>query len=73
METTESSLLVLLTLHPELLLVKAGRCRGLRFGASRAAEARYDAGLKDRLAIISGMPLTRTEIDDVLLKGREVS
>jgi hypothetical protein len=64
---------VLVTLHPELLLVKAGRCRGLRFGASRAAEARYDAGLKDRLAIVSAMPLTRTESDDVFLKGREAS
>lgn len=61
--------MVLATLHPELLLVKAGRCRGLRFGASRAAEARYDAGLKDRLAIVSAMPMTRTEIDDMLLKG----
>jgi hypothetical protein len=53
--------------------VNAGRCRGLLFGASRAAEARYDAGLKDRLAIVSAMPLTRTESDDVLLKGRKAS
>ena len=47
--TTESSLLVLCTLLLELLLVNWGRWRGLRFGA--AADARNDAGLKDRLAM----------------------
>jgi hypothetical protein len=46
--TIESSLLALCTLLLELVLVNAGRWRGL-FGA--AAEARYDAGLKDRPAI----------------------
>jgi len=47
----ESSLRLLLTLLPDALLVNCGRCLGLRFGAC-AAEARYDAGLKDRLAAI---------------------
>jgi hypothetical protein len=47
--------------------VNVGRCRGLRFGASRAAEARYDAGLKDRLAIASAVPLTRMEGEDDVL------
>jgi hypothetical protein len=44
----ESSLVVLNVLLPELVLVKAGRCLGLRLGA----EAKYEAGLKDRLAIL---------------------
>jgi hypothetical protein len=44
--------LVLVTLPPELLLVNAGRCRGLRFGAACAADARYDAGLRDRPAMV---------------------
>ena len=48
--TTESSLLVLATLLVELLLVNCGRWRGLRLGAW-AADARYDAGLKDRPAM----------------------
>jgi hypothetical protein len=43
----ESSLAELSVLLPELVLVKAGRCLGLRLGA----EAKYEAGLKDRLAI----------------------
>jgi hypothetical protein len=44
----ESSLAVLSVLLPELVLVKAGRCLGLWLGA----EAKYEAGLKDRLAIL---------------------
>jgi hypothetical protein len=47
----ESSLVVLVTLPPELFLVNAGRCRGLWFCDPCAAGARYDAGLKDRPAI----------------------
>jgi hypothetical protein len=47
----ESSLVVLSVLSVlllELVLVKAGRCLGLRFWAEAA---KYEAGLNDRLAI----------------------
>jgi len=42
---------VLATLLAELLLVNCGRCRGLRLGAAWVADAKYDAGLKDRPAM----------------------
>lgn len=62
--TTESSLFVLTVL--ELLLVRVKLGRGLRFGACCAADARYDAGLNDRLA----MALCDVDVDvdvDVVL------
>jgi hypothetical protein len=68
--TIESSLWVLCTLLLELVLVNAGRCRGL-FGA--AAEARYDAGLNDRPAISRGLaPLPpRREVGGGMQLGRK--
>ena len=59
--TIESSLFVLLTLPPELVLVKAGRCLGL-LGLCAAAD-RYDAGLNDRLAMATGVRAIRLKAD----------
>lgn len=44
-----------MVLDDDEVLVKLGR--GLRFGACCAADAKYDAGLNDRLAISDAVPV----------------